>query len=115
MNDASILMYTSNRMVDKNVKFISKDKIIQTIESHFDTTIEDMASHSRKRTVAYPRQMAMYFLVKYTQLSLEAIGDIFGGLDHTTVIHASRGIRDWMDVYENVAVEVKELTQKIYA
>jgi len=114
MNDPATLMYTSNRMVDKNIKFISIDKIIEVISEHFDVNIEAMASQSRKRTVLYPRQMAMYFLVKYTQLSLDAIGGMFGGRDHTTVIAASRSIRDWMDTYENVACEVREITKKIY-
>jgi len=107
-------MYTSNRMVDKNVKFISEREIIETICSHFETNIEAMSSQSRKRAVCYPRQMLIYFLVKYTQLSFAAIGDMLGGRDHTTIIRASETIRDLADVYENVAVEVKEITQKMY-
>jgi chromosomal replication initiator protein len=101
-------------MVDKNVKFISKDRIIEVVTGHFDVSLEDMASQSRKRSVCYPRQVLTYFLVKYTQLSLEALGNILGGRDHTTVMHASETIRDLMDVYENVIVEVKEISQKLY-
>ena len=53
-----------------------------------------MYSKRRPANIAVPRQIAMYLVKELTQKSLPEIGDLFGGRDHTTVLHAVRKITD---------------------
>ena len=57
----------------------------------------DMASPDRTRSIAHPRQIAMYLTRRMTRLSLPQIGSRFGGRDHTTVLHACRRVEGWLE------------------
>jgi chromosomal replication initiator protein len=66
---------------------------IKTIASgYFNIRIQDLTSGGKKRSLSYPRQVAMYLARKYTNLSFKEIGTSFGHKDHSTVIHAIRKI-----------------------
>jgi chromosomal replication initiator protein len=71
---------------------ISVEHIQKTICDHFNLRLADLKSKRRTKNVALPRQVAMYLCRKYTATSFPAIGTMFGGRDHSTVIHASRSI-----------------------
>jgi chromosomal replication initiator protein len=64
--------------------------IQQATCKHFQISREELLSNSRTRTLAWPRQLAMYLARQLTSESLPAIGRSFGGRDHTTVLHACR-------------------------
>lgn len=102
------------REYPRDIKFISLEKIKLTIENHFGIPMERLITPCRRREYVYPRQMMMYFLTKYTQLSLVQIGDLFGGKDHTTVIYSAWKIKDLMDCYDNTRYEVEEITANLY-
>ena len=57
------------------------------VADFFKIKSSDIISHSRIRSVARPRQIAMYFAKKMTNLSLPEIAKKFGGKDHTTIMH----------------------------
>lgn len=66
---------------------------IQTaVAKHFRLKAGDFKSNSKQRSVARPRQIAMYLIRKYTSLGFKEIGLFFGGRDHTTIMHACREI-----------------------
>ena len=69
------------------------DRIQQAIAAALDLPIHDLSSAKRNRQVVYARQLAMYLCRELTPLSLPAIGQRFGGRDHSTVLHAHRQIR----------------------
>ncbi|MGM0508401.1 MAG: chromosomal replication initiator protein DnaA [Fusobacteriota bacterium] len=69
-------------------KLVTKEKIINVVSKHYDIPVEQMKSKRRKKRIAKSRQVAMYFLRNMLQLPFAAIGDIFGGKDHTTVMHS---------------------------
>src|SRR5690606_22148360 len=69
-------------------KVITPALIMEVVGSYFDVKIEDFKSKKRSRSIAHPRQIAMYLCRELTDLSLPKIGEEFGGRDHTTVIHA---------------------------
>ena len=69
-------------------KVITKDKIIIAISEYYNIPLEDMKSTKRKKDIAKARQVAMYFLRDILQLPFMAIGELFGGKDHTTVMHS---------------------------
>ena len=66
--------------------------ILQVISRHFGIKLGELVGRKRSRSVTGPRQMAMYLARKLTPLSLEEIGNHFGGRDHSTVLHAERTI-----------------------
>jgi chromosomal replication initiation ATPase DnaA len=68
---------------------------------------------SRKRNIAYARRVCMTLLTAHTRLSLQAIGDMMGNRDHTTVIAARKVLEDEMDVYPEVRREVESLRAQI--
>ena len=71
---------------------ISVENIQKTVADFFNIKIADMYSKKRPANIARPRQIAMYLAKELTQKSLPEIGELFGGRDHTTVLHAVRKI-----------------------
>ena len=71
---------------------ISVENIQKTVADFFNMKIADMYSKKRPANIARPRQIAMYLAKELTQKSLPEIGELFGGRDHTTVLHAVRKI-----------------------
>ena len=71
---------------------ISVENIQKTVADFFNIKIADMYSKNRPANIARPRQIAMYLAKELTQKSLPEIGELFGGRDHTTVLHAVRKI-----------------------
>lgn len=73
-------------------KRLTIDEIQKRVAEHFGIRLADMHSDRRLRSLARPRQIAMYLAKKLTSFSLPEIGRRFGGRDHTTVIHAVQKI-----------------------
>ncbi|MDR2239685.1 MAG: chromosomal replication initiator protein DnaA [Zoogloeaceae bacterium] len=71
---------------------ITFESIQKTVAEYYKIKISDMHSRRRTRIVARPRQVAMWLAKELTPASLPAIGEAFGGRDHTTVLHACRTI-----------------------
>ena len=71
---------------------ISVENIQKTVADFFNIKVADMYSKKRPANIARPRQIAMYLAKELTQKSLPEIGDLLGGRDHTTVLHAVRKI-----------------------
>lgn len=71
---------------------ISVENIQKTVADFFNIKVADMYSKRRPANIARPRQIAMYLAKELTQKSLPEIGELFGGRDHTTVLHAVRKI-----------------------
>lgn len=79
-------------MDEAQARAISVDYIQKVVAEHFDIRLADMTSHRRPKTIAEPRQIAMYLSRELTKHSLVDIGDAFGGRDHGTVIHACKAV-----------------------
>lgn len=73
---------------------ITFESIQKTVAEYYKIKVSDMHSKKRTRIVARPRQVAMWLAKELTPASLPAIGEAFGGRDHTTVLHACRTISD---------------------
>ncbi len=71
---------------------IGVENIQKTVADFYKIKIADMYSKKRPASIAKPRQIAMYLAKEMTQKSLPEIGELFGGRDHTTVLHAVRKI-----------------------
>lgn len=77
---------------DRADRIITIESIQKAVCDFFRIRPNDLRSKRRTRTVALPRQVAMYLCRRYTNASFPVIGDRFGGRDHSTVIHAAQVI-----------------------
>jgi len=94
-------------------KLVTKERIIKTVSDFFDVPVEEMKSSKRKRAIAIARQVAMYFLREMLQIPFTAIGDIFGGKDHTTVMHSVSKIENEIKEKKHFSKDMALLKEKI--
>jgi chromosomal replication initiator protein len=90
---------------------VTIEAIQRTTAEYYKIKISDLLSKRRSRTIARPRQMAMYLAKVNTNHSLPEIGEAFGGRDHTTVLHACRKITELKDTSQDVAEDFRNLTR----
>lgn len=83
-------------LLKSSQKKVNIEEIQKKVSQHFNVKVSDMSSARRSRTVARPRQVAMYLSKNLTSRSLPEIGRRFGNRDHTTVIHAVRKVEELM-------------------
>ncbi|KMS57174.1 chromosomal replication initiator protein DnaA [Sphingobium cupriresistens] len=95
--------------VRANARRITVDEIQKACAAHFKIDPSEMRSKRRARAVARPRQVAMYLAKKMTPRSLPEIGRIFGGRDHSTVIHAVRTIEALRESNPDMDADVRAL------
>jgi len=90
---------------------ISIDNIQRLAAEYYNIKISDILSKRRSRTIARPRQMAMFLAKELTNHSLPEIGDAFGGRDHTTVLHACKKIAELKEHSADVSEDYKNLSR----
>ncbi|MBD3109323.1 chromosomal replication initiator protein DnaA [Bacillus sp. AGMB 02131] len=97
----------------------SKPKIITILEiqkavgEHYNVKLEDFKAKKRTKSVAFPRQIAMYLSRELTDSSLPKIGDEFGGRDHTTVIHAHEKISKLYQSDAQLQQQINEIKNRL--
>ena len=94
-------------------KIISIADIQRAVGEHFNVKLEDFKAKKRTKSVAYPRQIAMYLSRELTDSSLPKIGEEFGGRDHTTVIHAHEKISKLMQTDTQLQEHIKEINSTL--
>lgn len=104
-------------VVKSFVKQINKEITVEYIQelvaNHFDVSVDRLAGKTRKRQVVIARQLSMYLAKKLTDKSLKAIGEIFGGRDHSTVIYSCRTVQDLMETDKLYKDTVEVLEKKV--
>ncbi len=94
-------------------KRITVDEIQKTVAEYYTLCMTDLLSSRRVRSVARPRQIAMYLAKILTTRSLPDLGRRFGGRDHTTVIHAIRKIESLMESDEAILADIDQLKARL--
>ncbi len=94
---------------------VTIDEIIRKVADHYNLRMTDILSPRRARSVARPRQVAMFLAKTLTTKSLPEIGRRFGGRDHTTVIHAVRRIEELRARDNQIAEDVELLRRMLEA
>jgi chromosomal replication initiator protein len=85
------------------IKSISYERIQKAVADRFDVRIVDLRGRSRQRQIAFPRQLAMYLCKSLIpSMTLNEIGEAFGGKDHTTVLYACQKISEELDRNEEL-------------
>jgi chromosomal replication initiation ATPase DnaA len=82
---------TRGVVLDKN-EVHKVEAIQQAVAKYYKLEPQDLKITSRKRTIALPRQIAIYLIRKHTEIGFSEIGRLFDGKDHTTILHAHRKI-----------------------
>lgn len=91
----------------------SPEIIMIAIAEVFKVSIEDLKSNSRRREISWSRQIGMYLMRQYTDLSLPRIGEEFGGKDHTTVMYSCEKITQLRESDTKLAQTLRELSDRI--
>lgn len=98
--------------VTKSKKITIQD-IQKVVGEYYNVRIEDFTAKKRTKSIAYPRQIAMYLSRELTDFSLPKIGEEFGGRDHTTVIHAYDKIKKDIENDPTLKQEIESLEKDI--
>lgn len=94
-------------------RVITIHDIQKVVGAHFNVKLEDFKAKKRTKTVAFPRQIAMYLSRELTDFSLPKIGEEFGGRDHTTVIHAHEKITKLLQSDAQLQKQIKEINVQL--
>jgi chromosomal replication initiator protein len=98
-------------LIPQNENEIPPPLILEETAKHFSLSTSDLMSKSRSRPLTHARHIAMYLTRECTGLSLVKIGEIFGGRDHTTVLHGIKKIEDEMRARDATFRQVQDLTR----
>lgn len=95
---------------------ITPEVILETVTTYFDTSIKDLCGKRRNKEIVIPRQLTMFLLRNELGLNLEAIGEILGGRDHTTVMHGCDRIKDRIEKDDDLVLRshLHSLRQELY-
>jgi len=99
--------------INSNNKQINVELIQNLVASHFNLNIQELLSPRRSRSLARPRQIAMYLAKQHTTNSLPDIGRKFSNRDHTTVIHAVKKIDELIKKDNDIRQSIDELKKKL--
>jgi len=102
-----------NLITSSKPKTLSIHDIQRTVGEFFNIKLEDFKAKKRTKSVAFPRQVAMYLSRELTDHSLPKIGEEFGGRDHTTVIHAHEKISKLVETDSQLQSQIKEINEKL--
>ena len=99
--------------INSNNKSLNVESIQNLVASHFNLNMQELLSPRRSRSLARPRQIAMYLAKQYTANSLPDIGRKFANRDHTTVIHAVKKVEDLIKKDDEIRQSVLEIKKKL--
>ena len=100
--------------INYNNKPINVETIQNVVASYFNLPVQEMLSARRSRSLARPRQIAMYLVKQYTTKSLPDIGRKFSNRDHTTVIHAVKKIDELIKKDTEIKQSIIEIKKKLF-
>ncbi|WP_099158967.1 chromosomal replication initiator protein DnaA [Virgibacillus ndiopensis] len=94
-------------------RVITIQKIQEVVGEKYSVKLEDFIAKKRTKSIAFPRQIAMYLSRELTDFSLPKIGEEFGGRDHTTVIHAHEKISKMMENDNLINKDIEEIKEQL--
>ena len=92
---------------------LDAESIIRKVADHYGTTVAQIKGKRRDKALVTARQVAMHLVREMTASSLPEIGRLFGGKDHTTVIHACSKIKTALKEDPPLALAVRELSESL--
>lgn len=108
-----LLKETISKITSTKKKVIDVLYIQEVVCDYFGIERDKLLSKSRKRDIALPRQLAMYFAKEFTNHTFAKIGEEMGGKDHSTVMYACEQIKDMSKIDKEIKKYVKEISDKL--
>jgi len=94
---------------------LTVDLIQETVAEYYNIALEEMKGRRRDKHIVFPRQVAMYIIREETASSLPAIGNAFGGKDHTTVLHACEKINELAKEDQRLQMDLRQIRERLNA
>ncbi len=95
--------------LETNKESLSTDRIIKVVCDYFNVTKDDLIGKRKNKEIATARQICIYLITEMMDLPLTAIGEVFGGRDHTTIIHSRDKIEELTKTKSSISVAVNDL------
>ncbi|MCA9365234.1 MAG: chromosomal replication initiator protein DnaA [Candidatus Moranbacteria bacterium] len=102
-------------LYDQKNKGVHNKQVIEAVCDFYSVSLEDLVGKGRKKSVAHPRQVAMFILRTELGMSYPSIGDLFGGRDHSTVLHAYEKVSKTVKAGAKVKEEISFIKEKLYS
>lgn len=102
------------QIIVQSKKEATKEHVLEIITGKYGVSEEELKKKGRKKGISHPRQIAMYLMRSELNMPFSAIGDFFGGRDHTTALHAFEKIGKTIETNLRLKSEISELKDAIY-
>jgi chromosomal replication initiator protein len=93
---------------------VTIEQILQVVSDYFRIHPEELRGKSRRKEIAYARHIAIYLSRKHTQHALKAIGERFGGRDHSTILHSIEWVESYLHTNRDLQKHVQELERILF-
>lgn len=112
--DLNLTKECLQNLITPNEPVIINGELIQKkVAEYYQMRVEDFKAKKRTKNIAFPRQIAMYLCREMTDLSLPKIGELFGGRDHTTVIHACEKISEELRTDQTLQMTINSIKNSL--
>jgi len=101
-------------LIENNKKTVQVEDIFRVATEFYNVLKEDLIRKGRRKEIAHPRQVIMFLLRQELNIPFSAIGDLLGGRDHTTALHAFEKINKTKDTHSRLKEELSTLKEKLY-
>jgi chromosomal replication initiator protein len=118
INGQPVTLETAQRILRdiipvENAAPLSMERVQEVVAAYYNLPVEEMKGRKRDKHIVFPRQVAMYLIREETASSLPAIGQAFGGKDHTTVLHACEKIAELSREDQRLQASLRELRTRL--
>jgi chromosomal replication initiator protein len=103
-----------NELLEKNRKSISVESVFTAICDYYSVSREELVKKGRKKEISHPRQILMYLLRQELATPFSSIGDLLGGRDHTTILHAYEKIQTQKETSQKIKEELSQIKERLY-
>ena len=100
-------------IAERELSNIITQLIIEVVSEHFHISVDQMISKTRSSEIARPRQIAMYLCKTMTSDSLDVIGQLLGGRDHSTIIHGIKKVTKDYEENDSTRTLIETIKKKI--
>lgn len=98
---------------DKNEESITADIITECVCRYYNVTKDDLVGKKKTKEIVEPRQVCFYLITDMLALPLKTIGEMFGGRDHTTIMHARDKVAEKMQTSQKLKVAVSDIKDMV--
>ncbi len=113
--DLSLAEEVLKSIAPQKIRDVSTDSIQRVVAEKFNVSVHDLVGKRRTHNIAFARQVAMYLCRKLTGCSYPEIGAIFGGRDHSTVIHANKVVSEKLERLPLLEEDINAIEQSLFS